>query len=195
MHDDITQRLALLAIETGTLEQQLESSSEPLRDKLRHIKEQIVKLSTDVHDISRQLHPAIIDDLGLVDAIKSECVNFSKREGISIKYEPVNVPDAIPKDIALCIYRIMQESLRNVAKHTDVKEAEVLLTGTDDSIHLYVKDHGTGFDPDSVHGKGGLGLASMEERVRLVQGELSIESQPGRGTVIKMCVSLSERPE
>ena len=195
MHDDITQRLALLAIETGTLEQQLESSSEPLRDKLRHIKEQIVKLSTDVHDISRQLHPAIIDDLGLVDAIKSECVNFSKREGISIKYEPVNVPDAIPKDIALCIYRIMQESLRNVAKHTDVKEAEVLLTGTDDSIHLYVKDHGTGFDPDSVHGKGGLGLASMEERVRLIQGELSIESQPGRGTVIKLCVSLSERPE
>ena len=194
MHDDITQRLAILAIETGTLEQQLESSPGPLRDKLRHIKEQIVKLSTDVHDISRQLHPAIIDDLGLVDAIKSECVNFSKREGISIKYDTVNVPDAIPKDIALCIYRIMQESLRNVAKHTDVKEAEVLLTGTNDSLHLYVKDRGTGFDPDSVHGKGGLGLASMEERVRLIQGELSIQSQPGRGTVIKMCVSLSGRP-
>jgi len=195
MHDDITQRLALLAIETGTLEQQLESSSEPIRDKLGHIKEQIVKLSTDVHDISRQLHPAIIDDLGLVDAIKSECVNFSKREGISIKYEPINVPDVIPKDVSLCIYRIMQESLRNVAKHTDVTKAEVLLTGTDDSLYLYVKDHGTGFDPDSVHGKGGLGLASMEERVRLIQGELSIESQPGRGTVIKMCVSLSGKPQ
>jgi PAS domain S-box-containing protein len=195
MHDDITQRLALLAIETGTLEQQLESSSGPLRDKLRQMKEQIVKLSTDVHDMSRQLHPAIIDDLGLVDAIKSECVNFSKREGISIKYEPVNVPDVIPKDIALCIYRIMQESLRNVAKHTDVKEAEVLLTGTDNSIHLYVKDRGTGFDTDSVHGKGGLGLASMEERVRLIQGELSIQSQRGRGTIIKLCAPLSERSE
>jgi len=195
MHDDITQRLALLAIETGTLEQQLESSSEPIRDKLGHIKEQIVKLSTDVHDISRQLHPAIIDDLGLVDAIKSECVNFSKREGISIKYEPVNVPDVIPKDVSLCIYRIMQESLRNVAKHTDVTEAEVLLTGTDDSLYLYVKDRGGGFDPGGIHSKGGLGLASMEERVRLIQGELSIESQPGRGTVIKMCVSLSGKPQ
>ncbi|MHC4396397.1 MAG: PAS domain-containing protein [Planctomycetota bacterium] len=195
MHDDLTQRLAVLAIEFGKVEQQRKSSPESLRNTLKRIKEQIVKLSADVHDISRQLHPAIIDDLGLVDAIKSECTSFSKREDISIRYEPANIPDTIPKDVALCIYRIMQESLRNIAKHAKVNEAEVLLTGSDGGIGLCVKDSGTGFDPANVHSKRGLGLASMEERVRLIQGELLIQSQPGQGTVIKLWAPLPGRSE
>jgi PAS domain S-box-containing protein len=193
MHDDLTQRLAVLAIEAGKLEQQLDSSPEPIRDKLRQMKEQMVKLSADVHSISRQLHPAIIDDLGLVDAIESECTSFSRREGISVRYEPINIPESIPKDIALCIYRIMQESLRNIAKHARVEEAEVLLTGTDDGIRLYVRDNGVGFVPADVHGQRGLGLASMEERVRLIQGRFSIQSQPGQGTAIELWAPISGR--
>ena len=193
IHDDLTQRLALLAIEAGKLEQQLESSPKLFRDKLRQMKEQIVNLSINVHDISRQLHPAILDDLGLVDAIKSECTIFSKREGISIRYEPTNIPESISKDAALCIYRVMQESLRNIAKHANVKKAEVLLTGTDQGIQLCIKDNGVGFDPVSVRGKGGLGLASMEERVRLIQGEFSIQSQSERGTTIELWIPLSRR--
>ncbi|MHC4353520.1 MAG: PAS domain-containing protein [Planctomycetota bacterium] len=193
IHDDLTQRLALLAIEAGKLEQQLESSPQLFRDKLRQMKEQIVNLSINVHDISRQLHPAILDDLGLVDAIKSECTTFSKREGISVRYEPTNIPESIPKDAALCTYRVMQESLRNIAKHANVKKAEVLLTGTDEGIQLCIKDNGIGFDPVSVRGKGGLGLASMEERVRLIQGEFSIQSQSERGTTIELWIPLSRR--
>jgi signal transduction histidine kinase len=157
------------------------------------MKEQMVKLSADVHDISRQLHPAILDDLGLVDAIKSECASFSKREGISVRFEPTNIPEVIPKDAALCIYRIMQESLRNIAKHARVEEAEILLTGTGDGIQLCVKDNGIGFDPADIQGKGGLGLASMEERVRLIQGQFSIQSQPGQGTTIELRAPLSRR--
>jgi PAS domain S-box-containing protein len=195
MHDDLTQRLAVLAIETGKLEHQLESSPKPVRDKLGQMKEQMVKLSADVHDISRQLHPAILDDLGLVDAIKSECASFSKREGISVSYKPINMPSAIPKDVALCIYRIMQEGLRNIAKHANVKEAEVLLTGTNDGVRLCVKDKGVGFDSAGDGVKGGLGLASMEERIRLIQGEISIQSQPGQGTAIKLWAPLSRRSE
>ncbi|MHC4323354.1 MAG: PAS domain-containing protein [Planctomycetota bacterium] len=195
MHDDLTQQLALLAIEAGKLEQQLESSPDMLRDKLRQMKEQMVKLSANVHDISRQLHPAILDDLGLVDAIKSECINFSKRVGILVKYEPMHIPEAIPKDVALCIYRIMQESLRNIAKHANVKEAEVLLAGTNYGLRLCVKDNGVGFDPLSVRGKGGLGLASMEERVRLIQGEILIQSKSGQGTTIELRIPLSRRSE
>jgi PAS domain S-box-containing protein len=191
MHDDLTQRLALLAIEAGKLEQQLKSSPEPLRDKLKQMKEQIVNLSVNVHDISRQLHPAILDDLGLIDAIKSECSSFSKREGISVRYEPINIPESIPRDVALCIYRVMQESLRNIAKHANVKEAEVLLAGTEEGIRLYVKDNGVGFDPVNVHGKCGLGLASMEERARLIHGEFSIQSQSGQGTTIELWIPLS----
>jgi len=193
MHDDLSQRLALLAIEAGKLEQQLKSSPKSVRDKLRQVKEQIVNLSINVHDISRQLHPAILDDLGLVDAIKSECTSFSKREGISVRYEPTNIPEEIPKDVALCVYRVMQESLRNIAKHANVKEAEILLTGTDDGVLLCVKDKGVGFEPAGVRGKGGLGLASMEERVRLIQGEFSIQSQSRRGTAIKLWIPLSRR--
>lgn len=193
LHDDLTQRLAVLAIDAGKLEQQLESSPKPLQDKIRQMKEQMVKLSTDVHDISRQLHPAILDDLGLVDAIKSECASFSKRGGISIKYEPVNIPEAIPKDIAMCVYRIMQEGLRNIAKHANIKEAEVLLTSTDDGIRLHIKDSGIGFDLANVRGKGGVGLASMEERVRLIQGKLSIQSKPGQGTEIELRAPISRR--
>jgi signal transduction histidine kinase len=186
MHDDLTQRLAVLSIETGKLEQQIGPSPGLLRDKLRQMRGQLVKLSADVHDMSRQLHPAILDDLGLVDAIESECASFSKREGILVKYEPVNIPAAIPKDVALCIYRIMQESLRNIAKHARVKQAEVLLAGTDDGIRLCVRDNGVGFGPADARGKGGLGLASMEERARLIQGELSIQSGLGQGTVIEL---------
>jgi signal transduction histidine kinase len=159
------------------------------------MKEQMVKLSVNVHDISRQLHPAILDDLGLVDAIKSECISFSKREGISVRYEPINIPEAIPRDVALCIYRVMQESLRNIAKHANVKEAEILLTGIDDGVRLCVRDKGVGFEPAGVRGQSGLGLASMEERVRLIQGEFSIQSQAGQGTAIEIWIPLSRRSQ
>jgi len=195
MHDDLTQRLAILAIDTGKLQQQLESQPKPFQDEIRQIKEQIVKLSADIHDISRQLHPAIIDDLGLVDAIKSECSSFSNREGILISYESKNIPDDIPNNIALCVYRITQEALRNIAKHAHVKEAEVSLARVDNGINLYVRDSGVGFDPATIHGHRGLGISSMEERVRLIQGELSIQSQPGQGTVIKLWAPLSRRSE
>jgi len=107
-----------------------------------------------------------------------------------VKPEPKHIPDAIPKDVALCIYRIMQESLRNIAKHAKVKTAEVLLTGVDNGIQLCVKDDGAGFNPADIHGKGRLGLASMKERARLIQGKLSIQSQPGQGTIIKVWAPL-----
>ncbi len=191
LHDDLTQRLAVLAIEAGKLEGQLESSGGGVPEKLRDMKEQMVKLAADVHTISRQLHPSILDDLGLVSAIESECTSFSEREGIRVKYESKNVPAVLPKDVALCIYRIIQESLRNIAKHAQTREAHVTLTGNDGGIHLSIKDTGIGFHPAQGRGKPGLGLASMEERVRLIQGDLSVQSRPGQGTVIEVRVPLT----
>ncbi len=191
MHDDLTQRLAVLAIEAGKLEGQLESSGGGVPEKLRDMKEQMVKVAADVHAISRQLHPSILDDLGLVSAIESECTSFSEREGIRVKYESKNVPAVLPKDVALCIYRIIQESLRNIAKHAQTREAHVILTGNDGGIHLSIKDTGIGFHPAQGRGKPGLGLASMEERVRLIQGDLSVQSRPGQGTVIEVRVPLT----
>ncbi|MBW8005813.1 MAG: PAS domain S-box protein [candidate division NC10 bacterium] len=193
MHDDLTQRLAVLAIEAGKLETLLESSGGPVPGKLREMKEQMVKLAADVHAIARQLHPSILDDLGLVDAMESECTSFSQREGIVVKYQPKNVPAALPKDLALCLYRVSQEALRNIAKHAQTTEAHVFLTGKDAGIMLTIEDHGIGFDLAKVRGKKGLGLASMEERARLVQAELRVDSRPGKGTVIEIQAPLRRK--
>ncbi|HET7853177.1 MAG TPA: PAS domain S-box protein, partial [Candidatus Methylomirabilis sp.] len=190
LHDDLTQRLAVLAIEAGRLEQQLQGAPNPALERLRHMKEQIVKLSADVHGISRQLHPSILDDLGLVSAMESECANLTQRAGIAVKYESHNVPTTLPQDVALCLYRIAQEALWNIAKHAQTTEAFVSLVGTEDAITLSVWDDGVGFDPAQLHRKPGLGLASMEERVRLIRGELSVKSEPGRGTEIEVTVPL-----
>ncbi|MCP4397913.1 MAG: hypothetical protein GY801_11535, partial [bacterium] len=130
MHDDLTQRLAIQAIEIGTLEQQLPDVREPVSARLRAMQAEMVKLSEDVHAISRQLHPSILDDLGLVDAIRSECLRFTRQEGIVVHYTPEDVSSTIPGDVALCLYRILQEGLRNIVKHARAKEAFVSLTGT-----------------------------------------------------------------
>jgi len=191
LHDDLTQRLAVLAIEAGKLEKQLEASPCEVQEKVGQMKEQIVKLSSDVHDISRQLHPSIIDDLGLRQAIQSECNNFTKREGIAVKYEPDNIPPKIPRDISLCLFRIVQEGLRNIAKHAKVTEAKVTLVGRDNLITLTIEDSGIGFDPTQMRGEAGLGLVSMEERTRLIQGEFLVQSKPGQGTVVRVTAGLT----
>ncbi|UCE48399.1 MAG: PAS domain-containing protein, partial [Phycisphaerales bacterium] len=183
LHDDLTQRLAVLAIDMGKLEGQLDSSPESLASKkIKEIRERTIALSTDIHDISRQLHPAILDDLGLRQAIQSECMNFTRREGITINYEPKDVPLMIPRDVSVCLFRIVQEGLRNIAKYAKVKEASVSLVGDDGNITLVVRDSGAGFDMARSVGERGVGLASMQERVRLIRGDFSIESEPGQGT-------------
>ena len=185
MHDDLTQRIAVLAIEAGKLEQEADSS-DLLSGKLREIKDQLINLSQDVHALSRQLHPSILDDLGLVDAMRSECARFSQREGISVRYTPQDIPPGIPKDVALCLYRIAQEGLRNIAKHSAAQEARVSLTATDDSILLSIEDSGVGFSPANRKGSSALVWSSMEERARLIGGEFSVRSEPGNGTLVEV---------
>ena len=190
LHDDLTQRLAVLAIEAGKLEQQLHSSPDLIQEKLQGMKEHIVELSTDIHRIARQLHPSILDDLGLVDAIKSECSRFSELEGIPVKFTADGLP-RLPKDVSLCLYRVTQEGLRNIAKHAQTKEARVILASNDGNVFLSIRDTGIGFDPVQVQRRPSLGLASMEERVRLIQGSLSVHSEPGQGTVIEVRAPLA----
>jgi signal transduction histidine kinase len=193
LHDDLTQRLAVLAIEAGKMEQQSDSLPDPIREMLLKMKEQIVALSTDIHKISRQLHPSILDDLGLVDAIKSLCTGFSEQERIPVEFTPENLPDILPQALSLCLYRITQESLRNIAKHACSKEAHVTLAGNNGSVLLSIQDSGVGFDPEQVRKRPGLGLASMEERVRLIQGSLSVQSEPAQGTTIEVRAPLTGR--
>ncbi len=194
LHDDLTQRLAVLAIEADKLELELNKKTEAcpeISQKISQMKEQLISVSEDVHAISRQLHPTILDDLGLVRAIESTCVMLMKQENIEIAFAKADVPALIPKDTALCLYRIVQEGLRNIIRHSHARDAEIFLKGTDSSVCLTIRDAGIGFDPAEVRQQPGLGLASMRERVGLVGGDFSITSQPGKGTVIRVCVSVT----
>ncbi len=152
----------------------------------------MVNLSGSVHDISRRLHPSIVEDLGLADAIRSECDGLSRREQIEAHFESRECPPRIPLSISLCLYRVTQESLRNIVKHARATQIHVSLTGEKDAIHLMVKDNGRGFTATKASGEPGLGLVSMRERVRLIQGEILIRSQPGQGTAIEVKAPLKE---
>jgi signal transduction histidine kinase len=195
LHDDLAQRLAVFAIDVGELEKRLADPPAPVRAKLREMKNDIVRVSQDVHSLSRQLHPSVLDDLGLIKAIESECTGFSKREGIEIVFCHENVPRDLPKDISLPLYRIVQEGLRNISKHACAENISVSLRGFDRDVILSIQDDGIGFDWAEVQEKPGLGLLSMRERARLIHGELAIRSQPEEGTVITLKVSLAVEGE
>jgi PAS domain S-box-containing protein len=192
LHDDLTQRLAVLAMEAETLEMQMSRSPGAAPAKLKEIKNNLVKLSMDVHAISRRLHPSILDDLGLADAIASECASFRQRQGVVVNYHAAGIPASVPRETAINLYRIAQEALRNISSHAQATTVDVTLIGENDSLNLSIKDNGQGFD---TQGKklAGLGLASMQERAFLIGAEFAIRSQPGNGTRIDVTAPLTRR--
>src|SRR5262249_33750714 len=129
LHDDLTQRLAVLAIDAGKLEQ-LADGAEHVRERPRGMREQLGALSEGVHSLSRQLHASILDDLGLVDALRAECLSLGQRDGLAVRFAAHEVPAGLPRDVALCVYRVAQEGLRNVVRHGQTPRASVKLVAT-----------------------------------------------------------------
>jgi len=193
LHDDVTQRLAVLAIETGKLERQVSHGQQVLCRQLRALHEEIIALSADVHGLSRKLHPAILEDLGLVDALAAECLRLSAHGEPRVAFTSEHVPEVIPADTALCLYRIAQEALHNILKYARAQEVQVTLMGKGEGIRLRLYDDGIGFDLSHARRQGGLGLASMRERLRLIDGRLTIRTRPGAGTHIDVWVPLNGR--
>lgn len=193
LHDDLTQRLAGLAIEAGRIERRLRASGGPSPGEVRTIKERLIELSSDVHFLAGRLHPPILDHLGLATALEAECAGLQRRKGMAVVYEFEDVPADLPAETALCIYRVAQECLDNVVRHAATDEVSVRLEVEGDALVLRVRDEGVGFDPAAVRGKGALGLATMEERVRLVGGELFVRARPRRGTEIEARAPLTGR--
>ncbi len=192
LHDDLTQRLAAVAIECGKLELQQDRQPDD-RKALTRIKEELINVSRDVHSMSRQLHPTIISDLGLISAIKEEVAVITRREGIEIAFEHTQLPDDISEDISLCLYRIIQEGLKNVVSHSESERCELVLHTDERGYRLTIGDNGVGFDHRQVRHKPGLGLSSMRERVLLVNGDFRIDSRPGQGTVVHVSIPFQER--
>ena len=147
-------------------------------------------LSSEVHRLAHELHPAKLDQLGLPAALRGFCKELAAAHEIAIEFEPRDVPQRLPKDVALCLYRIAQEALQNVVKHSGASGAKVALAAHGQELHLTVADDGSGFNAGAVQPGSSLGIVSMRERVRMVQGHLSIQSHPGQGTRIEVRVPI-----
>jgi signal transduction histidine kinase len=190
LHDDVTQRLALLAIDAGREERRL--SGPAGGTAMRTMREGLVRLSEDVHALSYRLHPSILEDLGLTEALKSECERFSRTSPVRLEVNAEDFSASPPRDVALGLFRIAQESLRNIARHAGASRAEVSLRCLDGGLQLVVRDDGAGFDPARHRDRMSLGHAGMRQRAVLLGGRVDIDSGPGLGTTIRAWVPLKE---
>lgn len=186
LHDDVTQRLAALAIQTAQLEGG--STGAAAGSRVHSIRDGLVELSEDVHALSYRLHPTVIEDLGLVEALRAECDRVARSEPIRVELDAGPVPAKLPVDAAVGLFRVAQEALRNVARHAKASDVRVVLHGGNGRLVLAVRDNGTGFADARKEGDASLGLASMRERMRLLDGALDVASEPGRGTTITASV-------
>jgi signal transduction histidine kinase len=190
LHDDVTQRLALLAIEAGREERS--AASLPGGTAMRTMREGLVRLSEDVHALSYRLHPSILEDLGLTAALRSECERLSRTCAMRVQVDAQDVPENLPNDVALCLFRIAQEALRNTMRHAKASQVQVRLRRIGGGFELRVSDNGVGFDSARQRSGKSLGHASMQQRVFARGGMLEIESRPGHGTTILAWVPVRE---
>jgi PAS domain S-box-containing protein len=187
LHDDVNQKLAALAITLSKMKQGLRPV-DGVHDQITALQRRTAELADDVRRLSHRLHPATMEHVGLVAALKSYCAEFSRNAGIPIEMSVPELLEPVAPDVALCLYRVTQESLRNIGKHSGASEARLTLTESDGSLRLLISDTGAGFDVARERGTKGLGLVSMEERVRLVGGTFLLKSRPGMGTELEVRV-------
>jgi signal transduction histidine kinase len=191
LHDDLGQRLALLQMEIEQLEQQIsEETRRQTALAFQSIIDHVTELSEQLRRISHGLHPPVLEDLGLEVALRQLTEEFEDRHSVRTRFSVRGVPTGIPSDTALSLYRIAQEALTNVAKHAAADSVDITLAGEPDSLTLFVRDSGQGFNPDAVKECGGLGLISMRQRAELIGGTLEVQSARGQGTQIVVCAPL-----
>lgn len=188
LHDDLNQGLALLAVQLDLLGQDTDESDLLLGGRLKELSDRVKQLSSSVHGLSTLLHPSKLEQLGLVAAVRGLCKELTQVHGLAIEFVDHPMPTSISDDAALCLYRIAQEALHNVIKHSGARRARVELGVEEGAVHLRIVDDGAGFDIDSLGAQGGLGLVGMRERLLLVGGAIAIDTRPSAGTRIDVHV-------
>ena len=183
LHDDVTQRLAMLALELD----EIHDATSDVKPLVREVRKRMTEISNDVQAMSHDLHSSKLEYLGVAAGIKSWCKEFGERHGMQIDFKS-NVSSVLPLEVGVPLFRVLQEALHNVTKHSGVRQAEVQLRVDSGEIHLIVSDLGKGFDFEAALAGKGLGLTSMRERVRLVNGTIVIESKPAGGTTVHVHV-------
>ena len=195
IHDDLTQRLASLALDAALIEKQINPTQQSRTvGDLKGLRNNLSEVADQVHDLSRRLHPSVLDDLGLEQAVQAESAAFKSKTEIELSITIGGLPESVPPKAALCVYRVIQEGLQNIAKHSGAKLASITLQGRSNGIRLLIEDKGGGFDPQEVRKKAGIGLSSMRERVRLLNGTISFASKQGQGTKIEVFIPTKEAP-
>ena len=182
LHDDITQRLACMAVEAARIERLATTPS--VGESLHGLRKELVRIGEDVHALSYRLHPTVLAELGLVEAIKAECERFTRQEAIPVELALDAIPESTSRDASLCLFRVAQEALRNVALHAESSRVEVSIRKRNDGLQLEVRDNGQGFDATVPPTPPALGLSGMRERVRHLDGQLEVESVPRQGTTV-----------
>ena len=188
LHDDLSQQLAFLAMDMGKLANK--ASSQEFISELRPLQLRAADAAMTVRRISHQLHPSVLDDIGLEAALEQYCDEFEGRTGISTQFSSRDVPESVPKEIASSLYHITQECLRNVAKHSKSETVEVELVFTNGALHLAVRDQGVGLRREGSKAERGIGMVAMQERAHLVNGKVSVQSESGAGTEVKVEVPM-----
>jgi signal transduction histidine kinase len=182
LHDDLGQRVALLQIQIDQLEHRCESPD--IAKGLRTLRESVISMDHDIHSICHRLYPIALTQLGLTVALEAFCREFSRHSGIRTIFVKENLPKHMEKNASLCVYRLVQEALHNVSKHSGAESATVILRGSTAALELVVEDSGIGFNPEALRTKASLGLTSMEQRVLGIGGRYAIRSRPGFGTTV-----------
>ena len=190
LHDDFSQRLALHALGLKNALEALPDSARTAKRQLQDLINSASELGTDIHTVSHRLHSSTLEILGLVSGVSSLCKEFTDRQGVEIDFSAENIPRVVDPDVALCLFRIVQEALQNLRKHSGAAKAEVKLIRRADQIFVSVSDQGKGFDMNDTKSNEGLGVRSMGERARLLRGSFKIHSKPGRGTRVEAAIPL-----
>jgi len=188
LHDDLSQKIALLNLEVDQIADEVPVHGH--RTRLEKLSSQVGEIASDLSHLSHDLHPSRLQTLGLIESVRVLCREISQQRQLSVAFNAVELPASVDPRVALCLYRITQEALRNVAKHSRAREASVALSCEGGDVHLQIADSGVGFDPYSTE-QTGLGLVSMRERVGILNGELVINASPGRGTRIGVRVPMA----
>ncbi len=191
LHDDFSQRLAVLAIDLERTASIISDSPIEATRRIHELWNRVSEIGADLHSLSHRLHSSTLESLGLVLGVSSFCGDFADRQYIQVDFAHKDVPRSIPPEVELCIFRIVQEGLRNVKRHSGAIRAEVRLEAIANALYLSIADEGVGFDVTKRSTRSGLGIRSMQERLRLLGGRVEIRSRPGHGTKVEVKVPLN----
>ena len=190
LHDDFSQRLALLALELENTAETLPPSAREANRQLHELVNSVSELGADLHTLSHRLHSSTLERLGLVQGVSAFCKEFQALHGVQVEFTHNEIPKAVPPETALCLFRIVQEGLRNVHAHSGAAKAQVGVHRDGRKLRIFISDQGSGFDEPKVQNREGLGLLSMEERASHLGGQFKIHSQTGKGTRLEAWVPL-----